>query len=72
MYCSKNGPQRFVDLAAKIPMVSDRVLVERLKELERERIVTRNLSCNDSGRSEYMLTGKGADLQKQWSIASLE
>lgn len=32
----ENGPQRFVELAAKIPMVSDRVLVERLKELEKK------------------------------------
>lgn len=60
----ENGPQRFVDLSAKIPMVSDRVLVERLKELEKEKIVTRNFSCNESSRSEYMLTEKGADLQK--------
>lgn len=60
----ENGPQRFVDLSAKIPMVSDRVLVERLKELEKEKIVTRNFSCNESSRSEYMLTEKGADLKK--------
>lgn len=33
---TENGPQRFVELAAKIPMVSDRVLVERLKELEKK------------------------------------
>lgn len=39
----ENGPQRFVELAAKIPMVSDRVLVERLKELEKEGIVTETL-----------------------------
>lgn len=59
----EGGPQRFVDLAAKIPMVSDRVLVERLKELEKEQIVTRNISCNESNRSEYLLTEKGIDLQ---------
>ncbi|MEY8444744.1 winged helix-turn-helix transcriptional regulator [Enterococcus ratti] len=60
----ENGPQRFVELSAKIPMVSDRVLVERLKELEKEKIITRNLSCKESSRSEYRLTEKGADLQK--------
>ena len=60
----ENGPQRFVDLAAKIPMVSDRVLVERLKELEKEKIIARNFSCKESSRSEYMLTENGADLQK--------
>lgn len=66
----ENGPQRFVDLAAKIPMVSDRVLVERLKELEKEKIIARNFSCKESSRSEYMLTEKGADLQK--SIVQLQ
>ncbi len=60
----ENGPQRFVELAAKIPMVSDRVLVERLKELEKEGIVTRNIACSEKSRSEYLLTEKGADLQK--------
>ncbi|MGM0124169.1 transcriptional regulator [Enterococcus sp. AZ194] len=60
----ENGPQRFVELANKIPMVSDRVLVERLKELEKENIVTRNISCQESSRSEYMLTDKGADLEE--------
>ncbi|MFL4114252.1 winged helix-turn-helix transcriptional regulator, partial [Pseudomonas aeruginosa] len=46
------------------PMVSDRVLVERLKELEKEGIVTRNFACSEKSRSEYLLTEKGADLQK--------
>ena len=46
-------------------MVSDRVLVERLKELEKEGIVTRNFACSEKSRSEYLLTEKGADLQKR-------
>ena len=58
------GDQRFTDLAQKIPQCSDRVLVERLKELEKEKIIARNFSCKESSRSEYMLTEKGADLQK--------
>ena len=33
------GPQRFKDIAATIPNVSDRVLVERLKELEQDLLV---------------------------------
>ncbi len=43
----EDGKQRFVELANKIPQVSDRVLVERLKELEREEIVCKenNLYC---------------------------
>lgn len=58
--------QRFVDLAKKIPMLSDRVLTERLKELEEENIVEK-----DGGL--YQLTEKGKSLQgtiqavKDWS-----
>ena len=37
----ERGPQRFGELKEKIPMLSDRVLVERLKELEAEGIITK-------------------------------
>ncbi len=62
----EDGPQRFVDLAKKIPEVSDRVLVERLKELAGEGILTKEQNL-------YSLTEKGFDLEeslgcvKQWS-----
>lgn len=59
-----NGSQRFVDIASKIPQVSDRLLVERLKELEREKIVTRTIACNESNRTEYCLTEKGEGLRQ--------
>ncbi len=61
-----DGEQRFVDLANKIPMLSDRVLTERLRELEREGIVGKTDSL-------YCLTDKGAALNpalesvKNWS-----
>ncbi len=59
------GPQRFVELASKIPHVSDRVLVERLKELEQNGIVSRNVSdIADKQRIKYELTTKGIDLEK--------
>jgi DNA-binding HxlR family transcriptional regulator len=50
------GPQRFVEIANKIPDVSDRVLVERLKELEEKEILERK-------RIEYGLTDKGLALK---------
>ncbi len=62
----EDGKQRFVDLANKIPQVSDRVLVERLKELEREDIV-----CKESNL--YCLTPRGVALEnsmmsvKRWA-----
>lgn len=48
--------QRFVDLAHKIPMLSDRVLTERLKELEKEGIVSKTNGL-------YELTDKGTGLK---------
>lgn len=48
--------QRFVDMAHKIPMLSDRVLTERLKELEKEGIISKT-----DGR--YQLTDKGVGLE---------
>lgn len=59
----EEGSQRFVEMANKIPEVSDRVLVERLKELEEEGIVERTVSCTQHNRIEYELTDKGYDLR---------
>lgn len=58
-----DGPRRFKDLAHAIPDVSDRVLVERLKELEKEEIVTRDLDEGCEIRSGYSLTTKGHALK---------
>lgn len=55
------GPQRFKDIAGKVTKCSDRVLVERLKELETEGIVMRRTYSNSS-LIEYALTEKGQDL----------
>lgn len=59
----ERSPQRFSELKQQIPMLSDRVLVERLKELEAEGIITKAARCNESSRLEYFLTDKGLDLQ---------
>ncbi|ETY74488.1 winged helix-turn-helix transcriptional regulator [Lactiplantibacillus fabifermentans] len=59
----EDGPQRFKNLARRIPKCSDRVLVVRLKELEANGIVSRVTHC-DSALIEYRLTDKGADLRQ--------
>ncbi|MCC5889469.1 MAG: helix-turn-helix transcriptional regulator [Alkalibacterium sp.] len=58
-----DGPRRFKDISHAIPGVSDRVLVERLKELEKEEIVTRDLDETCEIRSGYRLTEKGTSLK---------
>lgn len=53
---------RFKDLARCVDACSDRVLVERLKELEEEKIVKRTVD-KETGIISYSLTEKGADLK---------
>jgi DNA-binding HxlR family transcriptional regulator len=57
-----DSPLRFNELADRLSVVSDRVLSERLKELEQERIVERRVSIEPPIRVEYSLTDKGRAL----------
>ena len=57
-----DGAVRFVDLRGAVPGVSDRMLSERLKELEAEGLVVRQVYPEHPVRIEYRLTEKGADL----------
>ena len=56
------GTQRFSDLERGIPGISDRLLSERLKELEAEAIVERCVIPATPVRVEYRLTEKGRAL----------
>ena len=56
------GATRFSDITASIPSLSDRLLSERLKELESHGIVTRTVIPQTPVRIEYRLTEKGRDL----------
>ncbi len=58
-----SGVNRFSDLAATVPGMSDRMLSERLKELEAEGVVVRRVVPETPVRIEYELTEKGRDLQ---------
>lgn len=57
----KNDTLRFKDLTQMVDKCSDRVLIERLRELEEEEIVVR-MTYADSSLIEYGLTEKGRDL----------
>ena len=56
------GPSRFAELRAAIPDITDRMLSERLHELEAERIVLRRVIPDTPVRVEYSLTPKGRAL----------
>jgi DNA-binding HxlR family transcriptional regulator len=56
------GVTRFSDLSETVPGLSDRMLAERLKELEGAGIVNRKVIPETPVRVEYTLTEKGRDL----------
>ncbi len=57
-----NGETRYTDIVSAVPGLSDRLLSERLKELEAEGIVTRHVVPDTPVRVECHLTAKGRDL----------
>ena len=58
------GPARYADFRSQIPDINDRMLSERLKELEREGLVERRVIPETPVRVEYELTEKGHALEK--------
>jgi DNA-binding HxlR family transcriptional regulator len=58
-----NGAIRFTDMAQAIPPLSDRMLAERLRELEAAGIVRRRVFPETPVRIEYSLTEKGRALK---------
>src|SRR6185436_13341045 len=59
-----NGRMRFAELRAAIPEISDRMLSERLRELEAEGILARIVVPETPVRVEYELTEKGHALEQ--------
>src|SRR6187549_433884 len=58
-----DGPLRFSEVKVLVPDLSDRLLSERLKELEAEGIVNRRVIDEMPVRVEYGLTRKGRALE---------
>jgi DNA-binding HxlR family transcriptional regulator len=58
-----DGPLHFSEVKQLVPEISDRLLSERLKELEAEGIVERRVIDGAPVRVEYSLTEKGRALQ---------
>ena len=58
------GQTRFHELSRSIPEMSDKMLSERLKELEAEGIVLRTVAPETPVRVEYSLTEKGRALEQ--------
>ena len=57
------GRTRYADLRSAVPEISDRMLSERLRELEGAGIVLRYVSAEPPVRVDYELTPKGRALE---------
>ena len=63
LHALMEGPRRFCELTAIVEGLSDRVLSDRLRELETEGIVSRVVYPQIPVRVEYQLTEKGRALK---------
>jgi DNA-binding HxlR family transcriptional regulator len=57
------GRQRFNEIASAVPGLSDRLLAERLRELEKAGIIRREVAGGRPVRVDYVLTESGAELE---------
>jgi DNA-binding HxlR family transcriptional regulator len=59
----EDGPRRHSELARQIAGVSQKMLTQTLRELERDGLLTRTVTPSVPVRVDYQLTTLGADLQ---------
>jgi len=59
-----DGRRRYADLKGAVPHISDRMMSERLRELEAEGLVRRIVTPDTPVRVEYELTEKGRSLRE--------
>ncbi len=78
LFAMMDGPRRFCELTATVEGLSDRVLSDRLRELEVEGIIERVVYPRIPVRVEYQLTDKGRALKpvfaavQDWATAWIE
>jgi DNA-binding HxlR family transcriptional regulator len=58
------GPRRFNELLTAVPGISDRLLTERLRELESAGIIRREVQSGSPVRVQYELTQSGCELRE--------
>ena len=72
------GRQRFVQLERRIPGITPKVLTQRLRQLERDGLITRTYHAEVPPRVEYEISELGLSLQPlfhhlaQWATTNLD
>ena len=64
------GPMRFSEIGGAVPHLSDRLLSERMKELEARGLIRRTVREGPPVRVEYQLTEMGEDLRQ--AVAAMQ
>lgn len=78
MTALREGPQRYSDLGRRIPGVSQKMLTQTLRTLERDGLVTRTVTPSVPVRVDYALTPLGESLAhlfsavKDWAEEHIE
>jgi DNA-binding HxlR family transcriptional regulator len=72
-----DGPQRFTALASRVDGISQKMLTQTLRSLERDGLVTRTIYPEIPPRVEYELTPLGRSLQvplralEEWAVENM-
>lgn len=64
IYSLLQGPKRYHQILAEIPGISDRLLTERLRDLEKEGLIIKRVDKTSQKKVEYELTSAGKELEK--------
>lgn len=64
IYTLLNGPKRYNEIISSIPGISDRLLTERLRDLEKEGLIVKRMIDNSPKKVEYELTSAGRELEE--------
>ena len=64
IYALLEGPKRYHEIISSIPGISDRLLTERLRDLENEGLIVKKIITTSPKKVEYELTPIGKELEK--------
>ncbi|MFK9092841.1 winged helix-turn-helix transcriptional regulator [Bacillus salipaludis] len=64
IYALLKGPKRYHEIISSIPGISDRLLTERLRDLENEGLVVKKIITTSPKKVEYELTPIGKELEE--------
>jgi DNA-binding HxlR family transcriptional regulator len=64
IYTLLKGPKRYHEIVSSIPGISDRLLTERLRDLENEGLIVKKVIATSPKKVEYELTEVGKELEE--------